>query len=82
MVYLRNDWFHTHRYINFLAWGLLIDIPIVIARYFKVQRYYVLTHGILTSLIIFGSFFAEVAMSYTQLHTFAWKNFSMSNAKD
>jgi hypothetical protein len=52
-------------YINIIVWGILIDIPIVVARYGKMNKYYLIFHGIFTTVMILASLFAEITMSYT-----------------
>ena len=54
----------------------------VIGRYFKVHKHYVLIHGLMTTGIIFCSFFVEIAMSYTESELFSWNNFHLSTVKD
>lgn len=61
----RRDWWLEHTIINLLCWGVLIDIPLIAARNFKLHRYYLIFHGIFSTLIILASLLAESAMSYT-----------------
>ena len=68
----RFDWWIEHTYINVICWGILIDIPIVVARYNKINRFYLIFHGIFMTIIICASLLAEFAMSYT-----SWSNYSI-----
>ena len=71
-----------HIYINLIVWGVLIDIPIVIVRYFKLNPHYIKVHGIFMTGIIFASFFAEGAMSYTESEMYSIDVFKTATSKE
>jgi hypothetical protein len=58
------SWWKTHLLINIITWGILVDFPIIIARYFKTHKWYITVHGTCLTLIIVASLFAEIAMAY------------------
>lgn len=68
------DWWYIHLYTNIILWGIIVDIPIVIARYFKTYSWYINVHGFLLTLIIFASLFAEITMIYSH-----WDDYTLSN---
>ena len=44
-----------HKWFMFIAWGILIDISLIIARNFKMWTHYMIIHGLLMIVIDFGT---------------------------
>jgi hypothetical protein len=69
------SWWKIHLWINIIVWGMAVDVPIIIARYFKTNSWYINAHGFLMTLVIMVSLLAEIAMGYTNKPSFEYTNF-------
>lgn len=76
------DYYRLHKWSNFICWGILSDIAIMIGRYMKTWVYRTYVHGFLFILIVLGSISTSILMLSSNLEVLKWKNFSKESIKN
>lgn len=49
------DWYALHKWVNIVNWGILADVAIIIARYWKTKSWRMDVHGAIFGLIIIAT---------------------------
>jgi vancomycin permeability regulator SanA len=79
---MKKDWMNPHKWVNLFCWGILVEIPMILARYFKTYKWYIWVHGMLLTAIVFTSLVAEGLMIYSYDENYIWDNFNMTNLQN
>jgi hypothetical protein len=67
--------FPEHLGLNLVAWGILADIPIIIARYCKTYKWYVVAHEMLFNIVSLLSTIAQIAIIIQKRFDYRFDNF-------